>query len=425
MYAIGASRLHARLQNRLDAGFGATDIGNRDDVPMMSMAKFLMLLVEDDEDEARLTQQALTAANLVNPLRIVENADQAVDYLSGRDPYADRRAHPTPSLLLIDADLPDRGAAQLLDWLDRQPELRKIPTVLLTSASSELPPGCSASRVPKPVNLEGLLQMMRSIGMFWMILSKGPEETRAETSPAAPEWTSPLNAGGRPQDTDILGPRISFQKTSWELVRAARNAEALDGLIRMYWKPLYFFVRQKGYDNETAKDLVQDFLTAALEHGTLLKADPARGRFRTFLLAALTNFIKDWNRSAARLKRGGGHALLSLDFEGGEQEYSHETATEETPEALFHRAWARELLAQCISELKGKPSHLRAFELLMGGTSYEAICRETGLNESAAKTAIHRLRQQLRSLLLRTIGASAGDGDETERVLGEFASDLI
>jgi RNA polymerase sigma-70 factor (ECF subfamily) len=395
---------------------------------MMSVTNFLMLLVEDDEGEARLTQQAMTAANLVNPLRIVENADQAVDYLSGRDPYADRRAHPTPSLLLIDADLPDGGAARLLDWLDRDPKLRKLPTVLLTSASSdlrELPPGRIASVVPKPVNLEGLLRMMQSIGMFWMILSKGPEETRADASPASPGWGSSLDGGGRPQDTDILGPRITFQKTSWELVRAARNAEALDGLIRMYWKPLYFFVRQKGYDNETAKDLVQDFLTAALEHGTLLKADPARGRFRTFLLAALTNFIKDWNRSAARLKRGGGHALLSLDFEGGEQEYSHETATEETPEALFHRAWARELLAQCISELKGKPSHLRAFELLMGGTSYEAICRETGLNESAAKTAIHRLRQQLRSLLLRYIGTSAGDGDETERVLGEFASDLI
>jgi RNA polymerase sigma-70 factor (ECF subfamily) len=263
--------------------------------------------------------------------------------------------------------------------------------------------------------------MMRSIGMFWMILTKGPDE--AHLPPAVPSIAA--DGSRRPQDTDILGPRITFQKTSWDLVRAARNSEALDGLIRMYWKPLYFFVRQKGYDNETSKDLVQDFLTAALEHGTLSKADPARGRFRTFLLAALTNFIKDWNRASTRLKRGGGHALLSLDFEGGEQEYSLETATEETPEALFHRAWARGLLAQCIAELKGKPAHLRAFELLMAGTTYDVICRETGLNESAAKTAVHRLRLQLRGLLLGYIGKTAGDGDETERVLGEFASDLI
>jgi RNA polymerase sigma-70 factor (ECF subfamily) len=391
---------------------------------MMSVTNFLMLLVEDDPRQAQLTQQALSTANLVNPLRIVEGTDQAVDYLSGLEPYADRKAHPIPSLLLIDADLPDGGARRLLEWLTARPQLGSLPAVLLTSASSDLsalPAGRIAASVAKPLDLEGLLNMMQSIGMFWMILSKGPEESRAEQAPGA---TSPAEAGRRAQDTDILGPRISFQKTSWDLVRSARNAEALDGLIRMYWKPLYFFVRQKGYDNETAKDLVQDFLTAALEHGTLLKADPARGRFRTFLLAALTNFIRDWNRASARLKRGGGHAVLSLDFDGGEREYSHETATEETPEALFHRAWARTLLAQCIAQLKGKPSHLRAFELLMGGSPYEAICRETGLNESAAKTAVHRLRQQLRSLLLGYIGTSAGDEDETERALGEFASDL-
>jgi RNA polymerase sigma-70 factor (ECF subfamily) len=390
---------------------------------MMSVSNFLMLLVEDDPDQARLTQQALTTANLVNPLRIVETPDHAVDYLSGRGPYADRKAHPIPSMVLIDADLPDGGARRLLERLKSCP-----PAVLLTSASSDLsglPPGRIAAFVEKPLHLEGLLQMMQSIGMFWMILSKGPEESRAEGVPAAPGSTSPADAGRRTQDTDILGPRISFQKTSWDLVRAARNAEALDGLIRMYWKPLYFFVRQKGYDNETAKDLVQDFLTAALEHGTLLKADPARGRFRTFLLAAMTNFIRDWNRASARLKRGGGQAVLSLDFDGGEREYSVETATEETPEALFHRAWARALLEQCIAQLKGKPSHLRAFELLMAGSPYEAICRETGLNESAAKTAVHRLRRQLRNLLLGCIGEVVGDDDETERVLAEFASDLI
>jgi RNA polymerase sigma-70 factor (ECF subfamily) len=393
---------------------------------MISISDFVMLLVEDDPEQARHTQAALTKANLVNPLRIVENADQAVGYLSGHAPYDDPKAHPLPSLLLVDADLPDRGAPRLLDWLRSQPKLRAIPTVLLASSASQASAIGVSAWVPKPVDLEGLLRMMQSVGMFWMILSKGPVEDRSGDAPPPRALRAEVvDTAGRPQDTDILGPRISFQKTSWDLVRASRNSEALDGLIRIYWKPLYFFVRQRGYDNETAKDLVQDFLTAALEHGTLSKADPARGRFRTFLLAALTNFIKDWNRAAARLKRGGGHALLSLDFEGGEQEYSRETATEETPEALFHRAWARGLLAQCISELKGKPAHLRAFELLMGGTPYDAICRETGLNESAAKTAVHRLRQQLRSLLLGYIGKSAGGGDETERVLGEFASDLI
>ena len=170
---------------------------------------------------------------------------------------------------------------------------------------------------------------------------------------------------------------------------------------------------------------LQADLANALERNTLLKADPARGRFRTFLLAALTNFIKDWNRASARLKRGGGHALLSLDFEGGEQEYSLEMTTAQTPEALFHRAWAQALLTQCISELKGKPAHLQAFEVLMHGGTYGEICRETGLNESAAKTAIHRLRHQLREILLGYIGRSVKGEEDLELALADFASCLL
>src|SRR5262252_4830746 len=120
---------------------------------MIAVTDFLMLLVEDDPGQARLTQEALTRANLVNPLRIVEGADQAVDYLSGCNPYADRRGHPLPSLVLIAGDLPDRGASKLLEWLRSHPKLRSVPTVLLTSASGDAGlPGVSVL-VPKPVDV--------------------------------------------------------------------------------------------------------------------------------------------------------------------------------------------------------------------------------------------------------------------------------
>jgi RNA polymerase sigma factor (sigma-70 family) len=310
----------------------------------------------------------------------------------------------------------------VLEWLRGGKPARKFPAALLVGPDAD-PAVLAEARelgilgcVPKPVDLEGLLRMMQAIGMYWMILDRCPA-----SPPAAGTGNGSVPLPRR-QDTDILGHRITFQKTSWELVRASRSSEALDGLIRMYWKPLYFFVRRKGYDNETAKDLVQDFLTFALENDTLSKADPARGRFRTFLLTALTNFIKDWNRSTSRLKRGGGQDLRSLDFQGGEQEYALVTASDETPEAVFHRAWARGLLAQCIAGLKGKPSHLRAFELLLRGGGYPEICRETGLNESAAKTAVHRLRQQLRDVLTGTITKALGEDEEIEAALAEFAS---
>src|SRR4029079_2468997 len=77
---------------------------------------------------------------------------------------------------------------------------------------------------------------------------------------------------GRRQDTDMLGKQITFKKTSWELVRAAPKTEALDAMIRSYWKPLYFFVRQWGFGNEEAKDLVQEFFVGALEHNIISRA---------------------------------------------------------------------------------------------------------------------------------------------------------
>ena len=399
---------------------------------MIAVSDFLMLLVEDDSAQVELAQRAFAQANLVNPLRVLNGAQPAIDYLSGKGPSDDRVAHALPSLLLLNADLPDGSALRLLDWLRGQPRLKSLPVVLLTSAATDpltltwaQEKGVTGT-ASKPLDLEGLLRMLQSLGVSWMILQPATTEggEPSEPSEARNDRAEQTPALRRRQDTDILGHQVSFQKTSWDLVRASRNAEAMDGLIRIYWKPLYFFVRQKGYDNETAKDMVQDFLTNALERRTLLKADPERGRFRTFLLAALTNFIKDWNRASARLKRGGGHALLSLDFEGGEQEYSLEMATEQTPEALFHRAWAHSLLAQCISELKGKPSHLQAFELLMRGSNYEEICRDTGLHESAAKTAVHRLRQQLRDILLGYISRSVKDEKDVELALAEFASCL-
>jgi hypothetical protein len=92
------------------------------------------------------------------------------------------------------------------------------------------------------------------------------------------------------KDTQMMGDRNRFPTTSWNLVKTARKVEALDTLIQVYWKPLYFFVRQKGYDNETSKDMV------GLPHhadaaGRVREGRPSRGRFRTFLLAALTNFL--------------------------------------------------------------------------------------------------------------------------------------
>ena len=217
-------------------------------------------------------------------------------------------------------------------------------------------------------------------------------------------------------DTQMMGDQIRFPTTSWNLI----SMQALDSLIRIYWKPLYFFVRQQGHDNETSKDIVQEFLKTLLERDALKRADPTRGHFRTFLLAALTNFLKDRLKANARLKRGGDQPIFSLDFTRGESEFALEVARGESPEAVLNRTWARSLWRHSIEELKGDPAHLEAFRLYLSDVDYAQIARRTGLSEAAAKTAVHRLKAQLKEIVSRHIGETAASEEDLNAELAEF-----
>ncbi len=223
-------------------------------------------------------------------------------------------------------------------------------------------------------------------------------------------------------DTQIMGERYDFPTTSWTLVRAAKDVRALERLITLYWKPLYFFVRQRGYSNENAKDLVQGFLTHFLEHHAFSKADPARGRFRGYLLAALENYMKDALKAQARTKRGGDETIFSLDFAQGETEYAREVERGEPPEAVLNRAWARGLWRHALKELQGRPEHLKAFQLYLADADYPEICRETGLSPNAARTAVHRLKGQLRELLLGHIRETVSNETDLKIEVEEFKS---
>lgn len=224
--------------------------------------------------------------------------------------------------------------------------------------------------------------------------------------------------------TEILNGEREFNPTSWTLVRAAGDGRALDSLIQLYWKPLYFFVRQHGYDNETAKDVVQDFLSLMIEREAFTRADPARGRFRTFLLTALVNFMKDRAKSASRQKRGGDRALLSLDFTRGEDEYAIEVSAGEDPERVLRRTWARALWMKALGELQGEPSHLQAFRMYLQDADYQNISESTGLTVGAAKTAIHRLKLRLREIIVDHLRATASSEEELQTEIGEFMSCL-
>lgn len=203
------------------------------------------------------------------------------------------------------------------------------------------------------------------------------------------------------ETTDLMKSRPhAFDITSWSLIRRAHDGRALNKLFSIYWKPLYFFVRQKGYSNDEAKDVVQEFLKGFHERRAVLRADPARGKFRTFLLTAIANFMVNWEKASHTLKRGRGKVALETELQDPESDYQHCAARGETPDESIDRAWARNLWEQCLGELRGEPVHLEAFRLRTAGVSYEEIAKKTGVSVSALKSAVDRLRAQLRDTVV-------------------------
>jgi RNA polymerase sigma-70 factor (ECF subfamily) len=173
---------------------------------------------------------------------------------------------------------------------------------------------------------------------------------------------------GRPLPTmlecvpDLMpaGSTSSFRTTSWTVVFAASvdsSAEpdgALSRLCQIYWHPVYAFIRRRGYDRDQAEDLTQGFFTQLLAKNYLLDADRERGRFRSFLLTAVKRFLaNEWDRSHA-VKRGGGHAAVSIDLVEAERWYAPATVEAATPERLFERRWALSLLEHVMDKLRAE-----------------------------------------------------------------------
>src|ERR1035438_8871210 len=148
-----------------------------------------------------------------------------------------------------------------------------------------------------------------------------------------------------------------FPTTSWTMISAAGgvdngSAQALNDLCRAYWSPVYGFIRIKGHSREESEELTQEFFARILEHGGLTAADRQRGKFRSFLLASVSNFLANqWDRATA-LKRGAGVPALSLDFPAGEERFNHEPCDGVTPESLFERQWALTLLGRVLDRLR-------------------------------------------------------------------------
>jgi RNA polymerase sigma-70 factor (ECF subfamily) len=211
----------------------------------------------------------------------------------------------------------------------------------------------------------------------------------------------------------------SFATTHWSLVAAVGSRDssqgraALETLCSRYWYPLYAWLRSSGSCHEDAQDLVQAFLTETIEMGRMEQADPARGRFRSFLLASLKNFRANRWRENSVQKRGGGLANLSLDFASAQSSWANEPAHEETADRIFDRKWALQLIDEAMQDL-ARTCHERGrgelFELIkpfLSGysdeSSYQKIAEQVGMTANAVKVAVHRWREQLGQAIRREI----------------------
>ena len=220
-----------------------------------------------------------------------------------------------------------------------------------------------------------------------------------------------------------------FRTTQWTEVLQARDGSdahgrtALANLCACYWYPLYAYVRRKGKQPADAEDLAQGFLSLLLEKNRLVEVHPSKGRFRTFLLTCFDNYLHDQRDRDSALKRGGGLQVLSLDWENAETRYRYEPVDERTPDSVFEKAWAFEVLARTLGRLreqceeKGKTKQFQSLKQFLTGEAAYGDTTEAAttldMTEGAVRVAITRLRALYRQLLREEIAQTVASDPET------------
>ena len=229
-----------------------------------------------------------------------------------------------------------------------------------------------------------------------------------------------------------------FHTTHWTAILVAQAGdgtaarEALANLCSTYWYPLYVFIRRQGSSHHEAEDLTQEFFRRFLERHALGSAQPGAGKFRSFLLVCLKNFLTNERERAQAQRRGGGCPLLPLDNGDAETRYSFEPADNRTPEAVFERRWAFTILEQTMAALRREhstPEKRDLFEVLQGflpggegELSRAELAAKRGVSVGAIDVAIHRLRQRFGALLRDQVRRTVSSDAEVEEEISHLIS---
>lgn len=245
-------------------------------------------------------------------------------------------------------------------------------------------------------------------------------------------------ASATSQDSNTIGSqangcRGAFPLTHWSNVLAAGAStsaeadQALAEVCRVYWYPLYAFARRLGRSPVDAQDSTQGFFAHLIESRLVAKADPTRGRFRSFLMGAFKRFLGSERERAYAQKRGGAQMPLSLDAEDAEARFGRELVTELTPEAAFDRSWAVAAIDEALARLENEfiqagrsALFARLAPYLQGEDSppgYAAVAEALGTTPGTIKVTVCRMRKRYRELLRAVICETLDDPAEVEEEL--------
>jgi RNA polymerase sigma-70 factor (ECF subfamily) len=209
---------------------------------------------------------------------------------------------------------------------------------------------------------------------------------------------------------------------------------ALEHLCRGYWQPVYAFCRRTGANSEDARDFTQAFFADLLRSNSLKRADPARGRFRSYLLGALKHFLADEHDRAQARKRGGGIEFIPIDLMLAESRYGLEPASEDLPEASYDRAWALAVLDHALGRLReefalsGRTVLFDGLKAFLSGDrgdlTFAQVADRLRVTEGAAKMTVTRMRQRLRALVRQELAQTVLTSSELDEELQAFAAAL-
>ncbi|HEU4679260.1 MAG TPA: sigma-70 family RNA polymerase sigma factor [Terrimicrobiaceae bacterium] len=244
-------------------------------------------------------------------------------------------------------------------------------------------------------------------------------------------------------ESSLGDDQYRFHTTRWSVVLLSAQTEvpgfqaAVGDLYRIYKYPLYAYVRRRGHAPEETQDLIQGFFLHLLEHKTLGRADRLKGKFRSFLLGSLQNYLSNEAERARCLKRGAGVEFVRLDLQNAKTRYNLEPIEALTPEKVFAARWAAALLGEAMNRLRQEyatAEKAATFEVLKPfldvdnskvAPSYEEAAALLQVSVGSVKTLIHRLRKRYSALVREEIGRTISDPQDVDAEIHELCQALV